>query len=107
MYGLIGKIEATPGQRDVLTAILLKGSEDMPGCLSYVVANDPADKDALWVMEVWEDRDSHRASLSLPSVQRAILRGRAFIAAFGERFETEPVAGHGLLTMEETDYLMK
>lgn len=88
MYELIGKIKAIPGHRDVLTAILLKGVHDMPGCLSYVVAHDPDDEDAIWITEVWDSRESHRASLSLPHVRRAIARGKAFIAGFGERFET-------------------
>jgi len=96
MYGLIGKILAVRGARDELAAILLDGVAGMPGCLSYVVAHDPADPDALWVTEVWTDADAHRASLSLPSVQDAIARGRPHIAGFGERFETRPVGGHGL-----------
>lgn len=96
MYGLIGKMTATAGQRDELARILLDGLRDMPGCYSYIVANDPADPDALWVTEVWQDKESHAASLSLPSVQAAIARGRPLIAGFEERFETEPVGGHGL-----------
>ena len=66
----------------------------MPGCLSYVVAQDPTDPDAVWVTEVWESQGSHTASLSLPSVQQAIARGRPLIAGFGERFVTNPVGGH-------------
>ena len=96
MYGLIGKIRATPGRRDELAAILLESTGDMPGCLSYVVANDAGDPDACWITEVWEDRASHQASLSLPAVQQAIARARPIIAGFGERFETEPLGGHGL-----------
>ena len=96
MYGLIGKIKATTGQRDVLIAILLQGVTDMPGCLSYVVAQDPTDEDAIWITEVWDSQESHRASLALPSVQQAIARGKSFIAGFGERYETHPVGGHGL-----------
>ncbi len=98
MYGLIGKMLAVPGQRDALAAVLLEGLVSMPGCLSYIVANDPQDRDALWITEVWIDAESHRASLSLPSVQAAIGRGRPLIAGFGERFETLPIGGHGLLT---------
>jgi hypothetical protein len=41
----------------------------MPGCLSYIVAKDAADADALWITEVWTDKDSHAASLKLPAVQ--------------------------------------
>lgn len=96
MYGLIGKMKAVPGERDKLAAILLEGVSGMPGCLSYVVAQDPADPDAIWVTEVWDSQDSHRASLALPSVQEAIKRGKPLIAGFGERFETVPLGGHGL-----------
>ncbi len=52
MYGLIGKMKARPGQRDALIAILLDGIAAMPGCLSYIVASDPADADAIWITEV-------------------------------------------------------
>ena len=96
MYGLIGKLKAQPGQRSALAALLLEATRAMPGCLSYIVANDAADADALWVTEVWDSRDSHKASLSLPAVQQAIARGKPLIAGFGERFETLPVGGHGL-----------
>ncbi len=97
-YGLIGKMLAAPGRRDELIGVLLNGVSGMPGCLSYVVARDVGDADALWVSEVWESKDAHEASLSLPSVQDAIAKGRPMIAGFGERFETEPVGGHGLAT---------
>ena len=101
MYGLIGKMTAMPGQRDPLIAVLLEGVAGMPGCLSYVVARDPADADALWVTEVWESQASHEGSLALPSVREAITQGRPMIAGFGpERFETEPVGGHGLVPVD-------
>ena len=96
MVGPIGRIRAASGARDELAAILIDGVGGMPGCLSYVVAIDPADPDALWVTEVWTGEDAHRASLSLVSVRDAIARGRPLIAGFGERFETRPVGGHGL-----------
>jgi len=96
MYGLIGKMRAHPGQRDALIAILLDGTAAMPGCLAYVIAKDAQDADAIWITETWQDQASHKASLSLPSVQAAIAKGRPLIAGFGERFETEPVGGHGL-----------
>ncbi len=96
MHGLIGKMSAVPGKRDALIAILLEGVEDMPGCLSYVVARDPSDPDAIWITEVWDNRDSHKASLSLPAVQQAIAQGKPLIADFGESVVTEPVGGCGL-----------
>jgi quinol monooxygenase YgiN len=96
MYGLIGKMIAAEGQRDALIDILLQGVMDMPGCLSYVIARDPADSNALWITEVWDSEASHAASLSLPAVKSAIAKGRPLIAGFGERFVTSPVGGHGL-----------
>ncbi len=96
MYGLIGKLNAVPGQRDALIEILVQASKVMPGCLSYIVAKDAKDENAIWVTEVWKDEGSHKASLSLPQVQQAIARGRPIIAGFGERFVTEPVGGVGL-----------
>jgi quinol monooxygenase YgiN len=97
MYGLIGKMTAVAGQRDALIAILLEGLANMPGCLSYVVAKDPADANAIWITEVWDSQVSHKASLSLPSVKQAIARGKPLIAGFGESIVTEPVGGHGLV----------
>ena len=96
MYGLIGKLSATAGNRDALSSILLEGTGDMPGCLSYIIANDPSDPDALWITEVWDTQESHQASLKLPGVQAAITRGRPLIAGFSNRVETEPLGGYGL-----------
>ena len=97
MYGLIGKMTAVTGQRDALAAALLEGTAAMPGCLSYVIANDPADPDALWITEVWDSQASHQASLQLPEVKVAIAKGRPLIAGFSNRVETVPIGGVGLL----------
>lgn len=96
MYGLIGKIIAQPGQADALITILLEGTAVMPGCLSYLIAKDATDADAIWISEVWDSQTNHAASLQLPAVQAAIAQARPLIARFAERYETIPVGGHGL-----------
>lgn len=96
MHGLIGRMTAVPGQRDALIAILLDGIGGMPGCLSDVVARDPADVDAVWITEVWDSAEHHEASLSLSQVQAAIAKARPIIAGFDTHIVTEPVGGHGL-----------
>lgn len=96
MYGLIGKMTAQAGQGAALAQVLLEGVSGMPGCLSYVVAADPADADVLWITEVWDSAESHRASLSLPAVQAAIARGRPMIAGMETVAQTTPLGGHGL-----------
>jgi len=96
MHGLIGKMIAAPGQREALIAVLLEGIKDMPGCLSYTVARDVKDENAIWITEVWDSKESHSASLQLPAVQAAIAKGRPMIAGFGDYVTTEPVGGVGL-----------
>lgn len=97
MYGLIGKMLAVPGQRDALMAILLEDVGELPGCRSFVVAADPADDNALWITEVWDSEESHKASLALPAVRESIERAMPIIAGFAEQFVTRPVGGIGLL----------
>src|ERR1700722_17310004 len=88
MYGLIGKMIAAPGKRDELISVLLEGVATMPGCLSYIVAKDTGDANAIWITETWDSKASHDASLSLPSVKEAIAKGRPLIAGFGDRIGT-------------------
>jgi len=96
MYGLIVKMVATAGKRDELIALLLQGTAAMPGCLSYVIARDSVDDDGIWVTEVWIDKASHDASLSLPVVQKTIGAARPMIAAFNSPVVTTPAGGQGL-----------
>jgi len=97
MYGLIGRMLAQPGRRDELRDIMQAGmSAGMPGCLSYVIAEDQGNADALWITEVWDDADSHTASLELESVRDAIARARPLIAGMDNRVETRPVGGVGI-----------
>lgn len=95
MFGLIGKMTSVPGKREELLWILLGGIGEMPGCLSYVVARDPADSNAIWITEVWDSEANHKASLSLSAVQSSIKSAMPLIAAFNEHIRTEPVGGHG------------
>ncbi len=96
MYGLIGKMRAAEGQRDALIDLMLQGTTDMPGCLSYIVARDPSDPDTIWITEVWTDEASHQASLAIPEVRATIERAMPLIAGFEPGTVTEPVGGVGL-----------
>jgi quinol monooxygenase YgiN len=96
MYGLIANMTAAPGRRDDLTSILIEAIAGMPGCLSYVVAKDSRDENMIWITEVWDTKDSHDASLSLPAVKQAISTARPMISSFGSQVITTPVGGYGL-----------
>jgi quinol monooxygenase YgiN len=96
MYGLMGSFKAVEGRRAELIRLLLAEAGALPGCLSYVVAEDPADEVTVWVTEVWTDAAAHKASLQLPAVKAVIAQAMPLIAAFGEHRETRPAGGHGL-----------
>ncbi|WP_083733831.1 putative quinol monooxygenase [Sphingopyxis sp. KK2] len=94
-YGLIGQMIAKPGQRAALVAALSEGTGTMPGNFAYLIGEDSANPDAIWIVELWDSKDSHAASLTLPAVQEAISKGRPLIAGFGTRAEFKPVAKTG------------
>ncbi len=98
MYGMIGKMNVTTGKRAEVLSLLLPAVKEMPGCLSYVIALDPSDENGIWITEVWDSKDSHDASLSLPEVKKSIAAARPMIAGFSNQVITTPVGGCGLPT---------
>jgi quinol monooxygenase YgiN len=94
-YGLLGQMLAQPGKRAELVAALADGTDEMPGNIAYLIGEDSANPDAIWIVELWDSKESHAASLALPAVQAAIKRGRPLIAGFGTRAEFKPVAKAG------------
>ena len=91
LYGLIGEMKAAPGKRAELVGYLLEGTAGMPGNLAYLVAEDVANPDSIWITEVWRSKADHDDSLGLPQVQSTIAKARPLIAGFGIRIETRPV----------------
>lgn len=98
MYGMIGKMATAPGKRAEVISLLLQAVKAMPGCLSYIVAQDPSDENGIWITEVWDSKDSHDASLSLPEVRKSIAAARPMITGVSNNVITTPVGGYGLPT---------
>ena len=94
-YGLLGQMMAAPGKRAELVAILTEATGEMPGNIAYLIGEDSANPDAIWIVELWESKEAHAASLKLPAVQAAITKARPLIAGFGTRAEFTPVAKAG------------
>src|SRR3546814_20402205 len=86
---------AQPGKRAELLAILTEGTGQMPGNIAYLIGEDSANPDAIWIVELWDSKEAHAASLKLPAVQAAIGKGRPLIAGFGTRAEFTTVAKTG------------
>ncbi|MDB5695959.1 MAG: superfamily monooxygenase protein [Sphingomonas bacterium] len=92
-FGMVGKIKARPGQRAALAALMLAGTGGMPGCLSYVVAEDRGEADTLWIFESWIDKAAHAASLRLPAVRALITKARPLIVGFEAGAELNVLGG--------------
>lgn len=90
-YGLIGQMLVAEGMRDLVVEALVEGTGDMPGNLAYLIAEDLADPNAIWITEVWRTKTDHANSLQLPGVQAAIAKARPHITGFGTRIETRPI----------------
>ncbi len=91
MFGMIVRIEVYPGKRDEMIGILEESARNLAGCLSYVVAKDEGNEDAIWITEVWESAKSHDDSLALPAVKAAVPRGRLLVTRFEKVAVTTPV----------------
>ncbi len=93
MYGLIVKLTAAPGRREELMVRMGGGDSDrVAGCLSFVVAEDAADENVLWITEVWTSRASHEASLAAPPIQASLGGADELIVRFEKMATTQPVA---------------
>ena len=79
------------GKRDELVALLTRPSDELAeiGCLLYEVGVSDDEPDTVFVAELWESADAHRASLELPSVRAAIAQARPLLSGVmgGQRFE--------------------
>jgi quinol monooxygenase YgiN len=99
MYGMTGKLTAQLGKRDAFVSILLKAAEvvgSLPGCRLYAVAEDISDETTVWVMEIWEDKEAHDASLMDDRVRELISNAMPLMAGKPEGVELMVVGGHGI-----------
>ena len=72
----------------------------MPGCRLYLVAIDETDADGVWVTEVWESEDAHRASLQLQRVRDQIARATPVLDIAGFKRQRLDASRHSELTAQ-------
>jgi len=98
MFGYNGSMKTTPGHRDAVVAILLRGSDGLraAGCHLYVVSVSDDEPDTVWVNEVWESREHHRASLRLAETQAAIAEAMPMLTGEFTSQELTVVGGLGV-----------
>lgn len=81
-YGLHGKMVATAGNGKKLAEILLEASRlisNAKGCHLYFISKDKEDENAVWVTEVWDNKESHDDSLKAEGVRDLISRAMPII----------------------------
>lgn len=93
MDAMIGRIEATPGNRDELAEALVHGVDHMPGCVSYMVSVDPDDETGVWIAEAWVSHEAHATWLASDATRALIERIRPLMVGYAERHELRPVGG--------------
>ncbi len=70
-----GKFRAKGGREEELLSCLLRAAEamrDVESCLCYLVCRAPKDPTTVRVFEVWESKEAHDDSLSLPAVRALV-----------------------------------
>ncbi len=99
-YGLHGKLKATQGNGKQLADILLRASEVVAtaqGCHLYIIGQDKAEPDAVWVTEVWDSKEDHDQSLSLLGVRELIGQAMPLLDGMPEKGqELEILGGAGI-----------
>jgi len=94
-----GKLQAQPGKRAVLVDILLRAAKlvsTMPGCRSYIVLEDLKDESCVWVFDMWDDKESHDASLRDEQVRGLIAEAMPILAGAPSGSELRVTGGHGI-----------
>ncbi len=97
-FGYIGSMKAKAGRRDEVVRILLSGTDGLrrAGCRAYIVGLSGSDDDVIWVSEVWETKDQHRASLQLPETTAAISTAMPLLTGEFTSQELSVAGGLGL-----------
>jgi quinol monooxygenase YgiN len=86
-----GSLGVVPGRRDELVTHLTRHSPLLAeaGCLLYEVGVSDDEPDTVFVVELWESAEAHRASLGLAEVQASIAEARPLLSGVfgGFRFD--------------------
>ncbi|GGH18767.1 antibiotic biosynthesis monooxygenase [Sphingobacterium alkalisoli] len=77
MYLLHGKLIAKEGQAKALADILLEASQlvsTVAGCKLYVIGKDEDDLNAVYITEIWNNKEDHDNSLKVGGVRELIVK---------------------------------
>ena len=80
-YANVGTLGTLPGKRDALVAHLTARSDLLSslGCRLYEVGVNDDRPDTVFVMELWDSAEDHRASLQQTQVRESIATARPWL----------------------------
>ncbi|MBP2622355.1 putative quinol monooxygenase [Streptococcus oricebi] len=96
-YSVYGNIIAQEGKVEELQGYLLEAAEsmkDVAGCYTYLVGRNPEEANAVYVLEVWENKEAHQASLQLDHVRQLIEKAKPIIAGMNSQPDLNIIGGH-------------
>lgn len=99
MYAMTGRLLAQKGRRSELIDILKQAAHlvgEIPQCRLYVVNEDLSNETHVWIYELWDDKESHDASLGNEQVRALIADARPLLACAPDGAELRAVGGHGV-----------
>ncbi len=99
-YLLHGKLTAKQGYGKDLTSILLEASQlikTAKGCRLYVICTDKSNENDVWVTEIWDSKEDHDNSLSVPGVKELIGKAMPILDGMPSKGQQlELIDGHGI-----------
>ena len=99
-YLLHGKLSALSGKGDDLEKILLEASQLMSsakGCKLYMVSRDVNQAEDIWITEIWDSKEDHDNSLSVPGVKELIGQAMPILDGMPQKGqELKLKGGHGI-----------
>lgn len=96
MYFLHGNLTAKSGYGEQLADILGKASElvaNAKGCRMYLVSNNSKKPDKIWITEIWDSKEDHDSSLSVPGVRELITEALPLLSGPPEKGQELSVLG--------------
>ena len=96
-YGMVTEVTARPGCRAEFIASLMEMKRYAAGDVTYLIAADARNDNAVWVSEAWPSEEAKAEWLQLPQVRELLARVESFGDAVVQLHETIPikVALHG------------
>ncbi|NIR62492.1 MAG: antibiotic biosynthesis monooxygenase [candidate division Zixibacteria bacterium] len=99
MYAMTGKLYAKPGKRDQFIQVLLQAAEmvsELPECHMYLVTKDISNEDTISVIEIWDTKEAHDASLKIDEIREIIRGAMPLMGDPPKSVEMEVIGGYGL-----------